>query len=149
MTSITRVDHLVVAAHTLEQAVAWCESTLFVTPEAGGEHPLMGTHNRLLKIETPQFARAYLEIIAIDPRAADPRRKRWFDLDNPQLREAIRHEPRLVHFVASCERAGAAGSALDSLGIDRAGRVFIVRDASEQIWVGGESVTCITGQVLL
>ena len=119
MTSITRVDHLVVAAHTLEQAVAWCESTLFVTPEAGGEHPLMGTHNRLLKIETPQFARAYLEIIAIDPRAADPRRKRWFDLDNPQLREAIRHEPRLVHFVASCERAGAAGSALDSLGIDR------------------------------
>ena len=33
--------------------------------------------------------------------------------------------------------------------IDRAGRVFIVQDASQQIWVGGESVTCISGQVRL
>jgi hypothetical protein len=119
VTAITRVDHLVVAAHSLEQGVAWCQSTLFVTPAAGGEHPLMGTHNRLLKIETPQFARAYLEIIAIDPQAPDPRRRRWFDLDDPELREAIRERPRLVHFVANCERAGVASSALDSLGIDR------------------------------
>lgn len=119
MTSITRVDHLVVAAESLEQGVAWCESTLFVTPELGGEHPLMGTHNRLLRIATSQFERAYLEIIAIDPRAADPRRKRWFDLDDPALRQAVRQKPRLVHFVASCERAAVASSALDSLGIDR------------------------------
>ena len=117
--SITRVDHLVVAAHTLEQGIAWCESTLFVTPGPGGEHPLMGTHNLLLKIETQQFARAYLEIIAIDPQAADPRRKRWFDLDDPQLRLAVAQKPRLVHFVASCERSAVASSALDSLGIDR------------------------------
>jgi hypothetical protein len=119
VTDVTRVDHLVVAAQTLEQGVAWCESTLFVTPQAGGEHPLMGTHNRILRIATPQFARAYLEIIAIDPHAADPRRKRWFDLDDPQLRAGIRERPRLVHFVASCERSGVASSALDSLGIDR------------------------------
>lgn len=117
--STSRVDHLVVAAHTLEQGIAWCRSTLFVTPARGGEHPLMGTHNLLLKIETPQFARAYLEIIAIDPQAADPRRKRWFDLDDPQLREGIKQQPRLIHFVASCERAAAASSALDALGIDR------------------------------
>ena len=119
MTAITRVDHLVVAAGSLEQGVAWCESTLFVTPQAGGEHPLMGTHNRILRIATAKFSRAYLEIIAIDPQAADPRRKRWFDLDDPALREGIRRKPRLVHFVASCERVGAASSALDSLGIDR------------------------------
>lgn len=119
MTAITRVDHLVVAAQSLEQGIAWCESTLFVTPQGGGEHPLMGTHNRILKIATPDFARAYLEIIAIDPQAPDPRRKRWFDLDDPVLRAAIRQQPRLVHFVASCERSGVASSALDSLGIDR------------------------------
>ena len=119
MTSITRVDHLVVAAESLEQGVAWCESTLFVTPEIGGEHPLMGTHNRLLRIATPEFDRAYLEIIAINPQAPDPRRKRWFDLDDPALRNAVRQKPRLVHFVASCERAAVASSALDSLGIDR------------------------------
>ena len=119
MTSITQVDHLVVAAQSLEQGRAWCESTLFVTPVTGGKHPLMGTHNLLLRIATPQFPRAYLEIIAIDPKAADPRRKRWFDLDDGALRKAIHERPRLVHFVASCERAAVASSALDSLGIDR------------------------------
>ena len=31
----------------------------------------------------------------------------------------------------------------------RAGQVFIERDADNQVWVGGESVTCIDGQVSL
>ena len=61
-----------VAAHTLDQGVQWCEATLGVTPGAGGEHPLMGTHNRLLRIATAQYPRAYLEIIAIDPAASRP-----------------------------------------------------------------------------
>jgi hypothetical protein len=46
------VDHLVIAAASLEEGVAWCEATLGVTPGPGGEHPLMGTHNRLLRIAT-------------------------------------------------------------------------------------------------
>ncbi|MDB5872281.1 MAG: Phenazine biosynthesis PhzC/PhzF protein [Ramlibacter sp.] len=33
--------------------------------------------------------------------------------------------------------------------LDRAGRVHIERDAAGQIWVGGESATCITGSVTL
>ncbi len=33
--------------------------------------------------------------------------------------------------------------------MDRAGRVYIERDASGQVWVGGESVTCIDGTVTL
>ena len=97
----------------------WCENTLFVTPRAGGDHPLMGTHNAVLRISTPAFARAYLEIIAINPAAADPRRRRWFDLDDPALRERVRRQPRLVHFVAECVPAIAGSRALDSLGIDR------------------------------
>lgn len=113
------VDHLVVAADSLAQGVAWCEATLGVTPAAGGEHPLMGTHNRVLSITTPDFARAYLEIIAINPAAPDPGRRRWFDLDDPTLREAIRQQPRLVHFVAGCAQADGAARALDALGIDR------------------------------
>src|SRR6478735_419898 len=71
-----RIDHLVVAARTLDQGVQWCEATLGVTPGAGGEHPLMGTHNRLLRIATVQYPRAYLEIIAIDPAAQTPSRRR-------------------------------------------------------------------------
>jgi PhzF family phenazine biosynthesis protein len=33
--------------------------------------------------------------------------------------------------------------------LDRAGQVHIARDASGQVWVGGESVTCIDGKVTL
>ena len=33
--------------------------------------------------------------------------------------------------------------------IDRAGRVHIQRDGAGQVWVGGDSVTCITGSVAL
>ena len=33
--------------------------------------------------------------------------------------------------------------------LGRAGRVHIERDADGQVWVGGESVTCITGTVTL
>ncbi len=33
--------------------------------------------------------------------------------------------------------------------IGRAGRVFIEQDAQGQVWVGGDSVTCIEGKVLL
>jgi hypothetical protein len=96
----TRVDHLVIAAASLAQGVVWCEEVLGVTPGPGGQHPLMGTHNRLLKIATPAFPDAYLEIIAIDPTAVAPQRVRWFGLDEPEQRERIAQAPRLIHVVA-------------------------------------------------
>ena len=117
------LDHLVVAAHTLEAGVAWCETTLGIAPGPGGRHPLMGTHNRLLAIATPAFARAYLEIIAIDAQAPAPGRARWFDLDDAALRIAIEHAPALVHWVARCDDIDAAVAALARLGLDR-GRVI-------------------------
>ena len=118
----TQIDHLVVAAHTLEQGVQWCEATLGITPEAGGEHSQFGTHNKLFKIATPAHPLAYFEIIAINPGAkgpANPNAKRWFDLDNPELRAAVAQEPRLVHFVAGTDEMQAARIALKNLGIDR------------------------------
>ncbi len=100
----TAVDHLVVAAATLEQGVAWCEATLGITPGPGGQHALMGTHNRLCRIDgpapSPAFPNSYLEIIAIDPAAAAPGRARWFGLDDPALQARIAQAPRLVHVVA-------------------------------------------------
>lgn len=91
-----QVDHLVVAARTLDEGVAWCEATLGVVPAAGGKHPLMGTHNRLVKIAGGGFPDAYLEIIAVDPDAPPPGRARWFALDETDLAAG----PRLVHWVA-------------------------------------------------
>ena len=94
------VDHLVVAAATLEQGAAWCEATLGVAAGPGGQHPLMGTHNRLLKIAGPAFPLAYLEMIAIDPAAPAPGRPRWFGLDDPALQAMVAQSPRLIHWVA-------------------------------------------------
>jgi hypothetical protein len=94
------LDHLIVAAASLAQGVAWCEATLGVSPGPGGRHPLMGTHNRLLKIATPAFAGAYLEIIAIDPDAPAPGRVRWFGLDEPALQAQLQQGPKLIHLVA-------------------------------------------------
>jgi hypothetical protein len=118
----TQIDHLVVAAHTLEQGVQWCEATLGITPEAGGEHSQFGTHNKLFKIATPAHPLAYFEIIAINPGAkgpANPNAKRWFDLDNPELRATVAKEPRLIHFVAGTDEMLPARIALKGLGIDR------------------------------
>lgn len=79
--SHTEIDHLVVAADSLDEGAAWCEAILGVAPLPGGQHPLMGTHNRLLNLSSAAFPRCYLEIIAIDPDAPTPGRPRWFGLD--------------------------------------------------------------------
>ena len=118
-----RVDHLVVGAASLEQGVAWCEATLGITPGPGGEHPLMGTHNRLLRIATPDFPAAYLEIIAVNPIADQDQRmmgSRWFDMDHPDLSaEVARHGPQLIHWVARVPDVRAAVATLAALGIHR------------------------------
>lgn len=115
-----RLDHLVVAASSLDEGVAWCEATLGVTPGPGGEHPLMGTHNRTLRIATVNHPRAYLEIIAVQAGRTPQRARRWFDLDDETLRERLRRDgPRLVHFVASVPDIGTGVAALRDVGMER------------------------------
>jgi catechol 2,3-dioxygenase-like lactoylglutathione lyase family enzyme len=125
----TRIDHLVFAAATLEEGVAWCRETLGVEAAGGGAHPLMGTHNRVFRIASPGFERAYFEIIAIDPAAPAPARARWFDLDDPRMRELLARGPRLIHFVASTDDAEAAVAALATQGIDRGAPIVAERGA--------------------
>lgn len=116
------LDHLVVAAATLDEGVRWCEATLGVAPGPGGPHPLMGTHNRLLRIATPAFPRAYFEIIAIDPAAPAPGRARWFDLDRIAL-----PVPRLIHWAARCDDLDAELAALRVVRIDRGEAIVATR----------------------
>ena len=119
------LDHLVVMAPSLASGVAWAEATLGVTPGPGGEHPLMGTHNRLLRLSNGegQPGAAYLEIIAINPAATptlQPPERRWFDMDDPALRERVAQTgPQLVHWVARVPALAAALQAWRTLGIDR------------------------------
>lgn len=123
MTARAQVDHLVVVAASLAQGVQWCEATLGITPGPGGVHALMGTHNRLLSIATPEFPRAYLEIIAINPGATPARpagARRWFDMDDAALQARVaQHGPQLVHFVASVPDAAEAVQSLHGLDLDR------------------------------
>jgi Glyoxalase-like domain len=118
----TQIDHLVIVAKSLEQGVQWCEDTLGITPGPGGEHTLYGTHNRLFKVASPSNPMAYVEIIAIDPKAVRPKRAcptRWYDMDDPALQKAVAKEPRLVHFVVNTPDIRAARMAVRMQGIDR------------------------------
>ncbi|MFC5497243.1 PhzF family phenazine biosynthesis protein [Caenimonas terrae] len=55
----------------------------------------------------------------------------------------------LAHWLIAQGHMPAAYVAAQGGCIERSGRVHIEQDASQQIWVGGESVTCIDGQVRL
>ena len=127
-----RIDHLVVAARTLDEGVAWCEATLGVTPGPGGAHLLFGTHNRLLKLDG---SGAYLEIIAIDSKATPTRAaplRRWFDLDDPAMHTRLaQHGPQLVHWVARVPHIGNAVAALQAIGIQRGPVVSASRQTPE------------------
>jgi hypothetical protein len=130
MTIRLQLDHLVVAAASLEQGAAWCETRFGVVPAAGGRHAFMGTHNRLLRLSgtrTGDWPDAYLEIIAIDPDAPSPGRPRWFGLDEPQVRASLAASPRLVHWVARAAdpeglRADWAAHGVDPGPVERAER---------------------------
>lgn len=117
-----QLDHLVVAARSLAEGVQWCEHVLGITPGAGGEHPLMGTHNRLFTLDSSAFPAAYLEIIAINSGADCARpagEKRWFDLDSPSLQQRLSQTgPQLIHWVARTAQAPAGLQALAHLGLD-------------------------------
>lgn len=71
------IDHITITAPTLEAGEALVKSTLGVTPQKGGEHPKMSTHNLLLRLGDSVF----LEVIASNPKANKPDRPRWFALD--------------------------------------------------------------------
>lgn len=112
------IDHLVIAARTLDEGAAWCEATFGVAPGGGGRHGFMGTHNRVLALAAPGSGRAYVELIAVDPQASAPARLRWFDLDVPAMRQVLAEAPRLVHWVARCEGIDACAQRLRDAGAD-------------------------------
>ena len=111
------LDHLVVGAATLHQGREWARETLGVVPIAGGRHAFMGTHNLVLRLDGPE-RELYLEIIAIDPDAADTGRRRWFDLDDPAVQQALQVEPRLIAWVARSDGLEGDRQRLVAAGFD-------------------------------
>jgi hypothetical protein len=122
-----RLDHLVLAAASLDDGVRWCQAALGITPGAGGRHALMGTHNRLFNISCEGFPKAFFEIIAIDPHAPAPARPRWFGLDRLDLSAG----PRLLHWVARSDDLDADGAALRSAGLAIGPAIEASRDSPQ------------------
>lgn len=70
-------DHITITALSLEAGASFVREVLGVSPQVGGKHPLMATHNLLLRLGDTCF----LEVIAPDPSVPPPVRPRWFALD--------------------------------------------------------------------
>jgi hypothetical protein len=109
---VSTLDHLVVAAATLEEGRRWVEERVGVPMEPGGAHPDFGTHNRLLSLGPD----CYLEVIAVDPGAPPPDRPRWFELDTPQMRQRLAAGPALIHWVVA---VASMDGERDVLGLSR------------------------------
>jgi hypothetical protein len=77
----SQIDHLVLGAEDLSSATQALEFDFGVPFDVGGEHPVMGTHNRILRLQ----ADFYLEVIAANP-AGLPQRTRWFSMDDPKTK---------------------------------------------------------------
>ena len=101
------LDHITVAANSLAEGVAYVEQAIGVPMSGGGEHPLMATHNKFLRLGEALF----LEVIAPDPggRASRPR---WFALDDPRTSDALSRSPKLMVWVARTSDIVASLSAM-------------------------------------
>lgn len=92
------LDHIVVAARSLEEGATYVEAVLGTKLSPGGRHPHMGTHNLLLSLGPDE----YLEVISVDPDAEAPPYPRWFDLDR------FDDAPRMTNWVCRTDDLDAA-----------------------------------------
>ena len=94
-----RLDHVVVAARSLDEGADFVETRLGVRVPPGGRHEMMGTHNRVMALGDG----VYLEIIAVNPEMTPPTRPRWFGLDDPSVIRGLADSPRLLTWAVNTE----------------------------------------------
>ena len=94
-----QLDHIVIGADHLESGTRWTEARLQSDMDGGGAHPMMSTHNRLMRLA----GGPYLEVIAIDPAAPSPDRPRWFTLDDRATQRRLADRPAALCWVASVQ----------------------------------------------
>ena len=90
-----KLDHIVLAANTLEEGTSYLENKLHIKLSNIGYHKDMGTHNRVVKISKS----VYLEVISIDPNCGHLNSKRWFNLDSLKLQSQLRKSPQVIGYV--------------------------------------------------
>jgi Glyoxalase-like domain len=73
-----KLDHVTVIAPSLAEGVLHVRNCLDLDVPFGQRHAYTGTYNHLLQLGDT----VYLEIVALDPDADAPGRRRWFGLDD-------------------------------------------------------------------
>jgi len=98
------LDHLAIAAARLGEGIDFVEETLGVRMPLGGKHPIMNTHNAVMRLADG----LYLEVIAVDPEAGPAQRPRWFGLDDHKLQARLAAEgPCLVAWIVRSDDLAA------------------------------------------
>lgn len=111
------IDHLVLAAPTLEAGIDHVRSLTGVAPVFGGRHEGAGTHNALLSLGEV----SYLEVLAVDPTQTTP---------SPLLGTAALEHPRLHGFAVGCDDLDAAVADLRAGGFDTVSDPFAMTRAA-------------------
>jgi hypothetical protein len=62
----TFFDHITVTASSLEAGIAFVRESLGVSPQVGGEHPRMATHNLAIDHPNPGRAARLLSSLTLD-----------------------------------------------------------------------------------
>ena len=97
------IDHIVFGCDQLDAGAAYLEAMLAASFSSGGQHHLMVTHNRLLRLQNS----IYLEAIAIDHDTAfttgDIDRSRWFSLDDERTRQKLAISPQPLCWVVAVD----------------------------------------------
>jgi hypothetical protein len=96
---MNKLDHIVIAANTLEEGTTYIENKLRIKLSEIGYHKDMGTYNRVVKISK----RVYLEVISIDRNCEQLKSKRWFNLDSLKLQSQLKKSPRVIGYVIENE----------------------------------------------
>jgi hypothetical protein len=104
------IDHIVIGAADLEKATKRIEQFIKADFSSGGKHPLMATHNRLIKLQNS----IYMEVISIDPSVTMPQssghKKRWFSLDSQSTKRRLSLAPQPLCWVAAVDNVEQAVS---------------------------------------
>ncbi len=95
----TRLDHIVIAARTLDEGANYVRRLLGVEIPDGGRHEIMGTHNRVMSLG----AGVYLEVIAVNPEMRPPAYPRWFGLDDPHIQQTLHRGPALLTWAVNTD----------------------------------------------
>ena len=97
------IDHLVIVAEDLEKATRQVQDFLRTKFLKGGKHPLMATHNSLIKLQNL----LYLEIIAVDPSAPTSKnstsQNRWFSLDDHATQQRLSRGPQPLCWIVAVD----------------------------------------------